>query len=142
MLKECVVLDGRVINIGPWDYKVEQIEVGSEEIEVEPAEYDGEGSLIREAVFERVPVYEDQPTNPLPDGAEVVEMEIVEGEDGGLYPADYVPEPDELEQLRAENTELKLALTELAEAQEADKTEMQLALAEIAELISGGESDG
>jgi hypothetical protein len=43
----------------------------------------------------------------------------------------------ELEQLRAENTELKLALTELAEAQEADKTEMQLALAEIAGLIGG-----
>lgn len=47
-------------------------------------------------------------------------------------------EPSELEQLRAENTELKLALTELAEAQEADKTEVQLALAEIAELVSGG----
>jgi hypothetical protein len=46
-------------------------------------------------------------------------------------------EPSELEQLRAENTELKLALTELAEAQEADKTEVQLALAEIAELVSG-----
>jgi hypothetical protein len=46
-------------------------------------------------------------------------------------------EHTELEQLRAENTELKLALTELAEAQEADKTEMQLALAEIAGLIGG-----
>lgn len=47
------------------------------------------------------------------------------------------PEPTELEQLRTENTELKLALTELAEAQEADKTEIQLALAEIAGLIGG-----
>ncbi|OMD13436.1 hypothetical protein, partial [Paenibacillus odorifer] len=46
-------------------------------------------------------------------------------------------ERTEVEKLRAENTELKLALTELAEAQEADKTEMQLALAEIAGLIGG-----
>lgn len=51
------------------------------------------------------------------------------------------PQPQELselERLRAENTELKIALTELAEAQETDKTEMQLALAEIADLVSGG----
>lgn len=46
-------------------------------------------------------------------------------------------EPTELERLQAENMELKLALTELAEAQEADKTEMQLALAELAELYMG-----
>jgi len=51
--------------------------------------------------------------------------------------ANKPPEMSEVEQLRAENTELKLALTELAEAQEADKTEMQLALAEIAGLIGG-----
>ncbi|OME59492.1 hypothetical protein [Paenibacillus odorifer] len=53
------------------------------------------------------------------------------------YQAINPPKLSELEQLRAENTELKLALTELAEAQEADKTEMQLALAEIAGLIGG-----
>lgn len=46
-------------------------------------------------------------------------------------------EPSELESLQAENVKLKLALTELAEAQEADKTEMQLALAELAELYTG-----
>ncbi|MFE0554776.1 hypothetical protein ACFW1P_02410 [Paenibacillus sp. NPDC058910] len=52
--------------------------------------------------------------------------------------------PSELERLQAENVELKLALTELAEAQEADKTEMQLALAELAEIYagSGGEDIG
>lgn len=47
------------------------------------------------------------------------------------------PDLTEVEQLRAENIELRLALTELAEAQEVDKTEMQLALAEIAGLIGG-----
>jgi len=50
--------------------------------------------------------------------------------------------PDELERLRAENTELKLALTELAEAQELDKTEMQLALTELAELVAGTGGEG
>ncbi|MNW57374.1 hypothetical protein D3C74_351720 [compost metagenome] len=47
-------------------------------------------------------------------------------------------EPTELELLRSENTELKLAITELAEANENDKTETQLALAELAALITGG----
>ncbi|MGG4552811.1 hypothetical protein [Paenibacillus humicus] len=52
------------------------------------------------------------------------------------------PEPTELERLQAENTELKLALVELAESQEADKLEMQLALAELVEIITGGETVG
>ncbi|MNO74580.1 hypothetical protein D3C76_655850 [compost metagenome] len=47
-------------------------------------------------------------------------------------------EPSEIDRLRAENTELKLAITELAEANENDKTETQLALAELAALITGG----
>jgi hypothetical protein len=69
--------------------------------------------------------------------------EILERDDTELaalwlqYQVTHPPQPSELEQLRAENTELKIALTELAEAQEADKTEMQLALAEIAGLIGG-----
>lgn len=49
-----------------------------------------------------------------------------------------VSPPDRVAQLEAENLELKLALSELAEAQEADKTETQLALAELAEIIAGG----
>lgn len=48
-------------------------------------------------------------------------------------------EPTELERLRVENTELKLAIAELAEANENDKTETQLALAELAALITGGD---
>ncbi|GGF72805.1 hypothetical protein GCM10010912_17530 [Paenibacillus albidus] len=53
------------------------------------------------------------------------------------YQAAHPPELSDIEQLRIENMELKLALTELAEAQEVDKTEVQLALAEIAILIGG-----
>ncbi|XID92509.1 hypothetical protein ACF3MZ_29280 [Paenibacillaceae bacterium WGS1546] len=126
MMRECVVLNGQVINIGPWDYQIQSLEVS-------PEERDEEGNIIKEAV------YEDRPSNPLPDGAEIIEMEIVEGPDGGLYPAEQLPGPSEVERLRGENLELKLALTELAKAQEEDKTEIQLALAELAELYTGGE---
>jgi len=115
MIKPCVILNGEVINIGDWDYQA--VIVGIKE--------DGQ------------PIYGEE-LNPLPAGAEVVDMEVCQSNDGSWCVVGYDPEPSELEQLRAENTELKLALTELAEAQEADKTEVQLALAEIAELVSGG----
>lgn len=49
------------------------------------------------------------------------------------------PEPEErISQLETENLELKLALAELAEAQQSDKLDVQLALAELAELLTGG----
>lgn len=62
MMKECVVLNGDVINIGPWDYRYTDLD-------------DGETVAL----------------NPLPEGAVMQELEIVEGADGGLYPADYTP---------------------------------------------------
>lgn len=48
------------------------------------------------------------------------------------------PRPSEIEQLRAENAELKLALAELAEALEQERLNTQLALAELAESMMGG----
>lgn len=45
-------------------------------------------------------------------------------------------QPTELERLQQENMELKLAIAELAEANETDKTQMQLALAELAEWVA------
>ena len=38
MLKECVVLNGKVINIGPWDYRVEEVEVTPAVIDEETKE--------------------------------------------------------------------------------------------------------
>lgn len=65
MIKTCVFdVDGNLINIGEWDEQIQPIEI-------EPAEYDEEGNLVKEAV------YEDQPTNPLPDGAYTEEREVV-----------------------------------------------------------------
>lgn len=48
-------------------------------------------------------------------------------------------EQTELERLQEENTKLKVALAELAEAAEADKTKTQLALAELAAMIATGQ---
>lgn len=75
MLKTCVVLNGEIINIGPWDYRVEPVEV-------EPAEYDKDGNLVKEAVYENIA------RNPLPEGAVEVEMEVCQADDGSWVPTD------------------------------------------------------
>ncbi|CAN7361209.1 hypothetical protein [Paenibacillus sp. LjRoot56] len=86
MMKSCVVLNGKVINIGEWDYQYEQIE--------------------NEMVAR----------NPMPEGAGIVELEILEGADGGLYAADQVrPKTSEqriaeLEQLVADLASLQLGV--------------------------------
>ncbi|MDP1513071.1 XkdW family protein [Paenibacillus sp. CMAA1739] len=64
MKKECVVLNSEVINIGPWDYQKRQLQNGVDK--------DGK------------PIYEEQVTNPLPEGATFEEREIEVAPDGGL----------------------------------------------------------
>ncbi|MGZ0043397.1 hypothetical protein [Paenibacillus ottowii] len=64
MIKECVVLNNEVINIGPWDYKKQQVQTG----------IDGQGN----------PLYEERITNPLPEGAVIEEREIETTPDGDL----------------------------------------------------------
>lgn len=64
------------------------------------------------------------------------------------YPDPNEPEPPEpvyqpplteqVKRLQDENTELKMAIAELAETNESDKIDMQLALTELAELVAGG----
>lgn len=63
MMKECAVLNGKVINIGPWDYMVQDVEVGLDEA----------GNSI----------YEDRITNPLPEGTIIEEREFEYSEDYG-----------------------------------------------------------
>lgn len=63
--------DGNLINIGEWDPMTEQVEV-------QPAQYDDEGNLIAEAVYETVE------RNPIPPGAFCEEREVIQTEDGGL----------------------------------------------------------
>ncbi|MED4726985.1 hypothetical protein P9597_02320 [Aneurinibacillus migulanus] len=95
MIKECVVLNGTVINIGPWDYKKINIQLPTEE--------------------GQEPKYEEIITNPLPEGAEIVELEIAEGPDGGLYPVEQPPPKSEIQKLKEEfRHDLDKAVIELS----------------------------
>jgi hypothetical protein len=64
MLKECVILNGQIINIGPWDYQIQQVQVGGDE---------------------ENPIYEDQEMNPLPDGATFDQRDFEYDPDRGWY---------------------------------------------------------
>ncbi|MGR6765347.1 hypothetical protein ACU1JV_26625 [Paenibacillus sp. T2-29] len=64
MIKECVILNGEVINIGPWDYRKQQVQTGVDK--------------------DQNPIYEEQVTNPLPEGVVIEEREIEVAPDGGL----------------------------------------------------------
>ena len=72
MIKKCVVLNGKVINIGEWDYQKQKVLVS-------PPEYDKDGKLIKETV------YEDKIMNPLPEGATVEERDFEYDLDRGWY---------------------------------------------------------
>ncbi|UNL94007.1 XkdW family protein [Paenibacillus polymyxa] len=94
MIKDVVVLDGQVINIGPWDYKLLSVMVS-------PAEHDDEGNVTKEAV------YEDRVTNPLPEGTVIEQQEIEVAPDGGLIvKGSAQPTSDEL--LGQELAQIKL----------------------------------
>lgn len=75
-------IDGKVINIGPWDYKMGPV-MGDD---LEKPIKDRFGKTI---AYEQKQVGE-VPTNPLPDGAYEDQADVVEGPDGGFYVAtDY-----------------------------------------------------
>lgn len=76
----------------------------------------------------------DPPMHQLPTQPELWLEGLTASEIEALNPP---KQPTELECLQQENMELKLALAELAEANETDKTKMQMALAELAELVAG-----
>lgn len=89
MKKTCVFdSNGKLINIGEWDYRYE-------EVEIEPAKFDDNGNIIKEAVKEIVA------TNPLPDGAYTEEREVYYDPDRGWYLAGTVPSPTPEERLAA-----------------------------------------
>lgn len=83
MIKSCVVLNGAVINVGEWDYNIQPVQIGEQEVIITPETTDTEGNVIP-TVTEMQPVYEDQETNPLPIGAIVEEREVIQNADGGF----------------------------------------------------------
>ena len=89
MLKECVVLNGQIINIGPWDYQIQPVQVG----------IDDEGN----------PIYEDQITNPLPEGAVIEQRDFTYDDIRGWYETGVPKPPTAEERLKAiEDTILSL----------------------------------
>ena len=83
MMGEVITLNGEVINIGPWDYKLEPVVKDKSTLTPEDVaeavkqgrnptwEYDEEGNVVMEE------------TNPLPEGAVVENCEVVTMADGG-----------------------------------------------------------
>lgn len=91
MIKKCYVLNGKIINIGEWDFQTQQIEI-------EPPKYDSQGNLIKEAVFE------EQVLNPIPEGATVEERDFEYDPNYGWYEVGT--------EVKYEIVELKKQLTE------------------------------
>lgn len=90
------------------------------------------GNIIRDIIEYEHPGYISVEAElPLPVGINGGWFKL---EDGKFveYP-ELRPNKDTLEM-----TEVKLAIAELAEAQQTDKIEMQLAITELAEIVTGG----
>jgi hypothetical protein len=87
MLKQCVILNGQIINIGEWDYQMQPFEL-------EPPQYNEEGELIKEGV------YEDRPTNPFPEGTTTEERNVEYDADRGWYEVGMVALPTIEERMR------------------------------------------
>ncbi|WP_042207429.1 hypothetical protein [Paenibacillus durus] len=132
MIKTCLRLNDQIINIGPWDEQVVKVLVT-------PAEYDQEGNVTQEDV------YEDRVINPLPEGAETVELDVEYGPDRGWYVVGSDNHPTEIEQLQqrldASETELtntQIALADTYEqllAAQTETTNVQLALTDVYEQL-------
>jgi hypothetical protein len=79
MMKDCVILNGQIINIGPWDYQIKQVQV------------DGD---------EENPVYEDRESNPFPVGATIEQRDVDFSDERGWYEVGTVQPPSVEEQLK------------------------------------------
>lgn len=88
MMKECVILNGKIINFGPWDYQIQSFEI-------EPPQYNDNGDVIKEGV------YEDRPTNPLPDGSTIEQRDVEYDVDRGWYEVGTLSAPTLEQRLQA-----------------------------------------
>ncbi|HHY74264.1 MAG TPA: hypothetical protein GX497_13780 [Bacillus bacterium] len=76
MMKTCVVLNGKTINVGEWDYQF--VDVDGEQVA----------------------------QNPIPDGAVIEERDFEYSEEFGWRETCFVPQPTEIEKLQQENADL------------------------------------
>jgi len=114
MIKPCVILDGQVINIGPWDYQIQTVEKT-------PPQFDEDGNLVSEAEYEEVV------NNPLPVGAVLEDRDIEQDEDGGFRVVGTV---------QPESSAQKIARLELELA--AAQQKQDLMQSALDDLILGG----
>lgn len=77
MKKTVIRLDGQIINIGEWDYRIEEL---LEDDREKPIRFTAHGNP---AAFEQKKVGEVI-HNPLPEGAVITEEEVTVRADGGL----------------------------------------------------------
>lgn len=102
MIKTCVVLNGKIINVGEWDYQIIRKEVS-------PEERDEFGNITKEAE------YEEEIGNPLPEGAVVEERDFEYDLDRGWYePGTQMP-LTETEILKSQLAEANLQIIDLFE---------------------------
>lgn len=101
MIKECVVLNGQVINIGEWDYRIEQVEVKAAVIDEETQE------IIQPAE------YEDVVRNPMPEGATIEQRDFEYDENRGWYEVGTTAPLSEIEKLRLEQAQANTELFEM-----------------------------
>lgn len=94
MMRDCIIdVNGKIINIGEWDYQIQPVQVGMKTVVVKETVLDEKGNIIEPEVTEEQPVYEDKATNPLPSDAVLEQRDIVEASDGSLVEFGYV-DPD------------------------------------------------
>ena len=87
--------DGSIINIGPWDYRLEwQQATRKDKVPVEAEDGSYTEAEIDVLVYKQaegapegtvVPVMRQVMLNPLPEGAYEDKADIITGTDGGLY---------------------------------------------------------
>ena len=95
--KKCVVQDGRVINVGEWDYVIVPVVV-------DPAIALEDGTIIKEAVIEQ------QITNPFPEGATIEERDFEFYEDTGWVEVGAAAAPSFAERLKVAEDALNFLL--------------------------------
>jgi hypothetical protein len=126
MIKDVVVLNSKVINIGPWDEQIRPVLVS-------PSEYDDEGNVTKEAL------YEDRVMNPMPEGAVIEEREIEVAPDGGLIvKGSAQPTSDEL--LGQQLAEMKIQTMRQTQLLASMGAELAAAKLEIIDLKGANQS--
>lgn len=71
--------EGQVINIGDWDYMIEE--------KIEKIDPPKDVALTEEELRQYKPKIVQVVKNPFPDGAYEDDVEVITGPDGGLYVA-------------------------------------------------------